>query len=73
MNQVEPHYSEKELCDAISCIAMCIVEAVKHEDKTANQWEEYLNRWNQTMYYPQEILEHMHNVISNSINALNHE
>jgi hypothetical protein len=65
-----PLFSEKELHDAISLTAMCITQAVKDNKFDSTEWQDYLIRWNQQHYYPEETLSHINQVIGQSLNAL---
>ena len=67
----EPLFSEKELHDAISCVAMCITQAIKTKEFiSVDDWMDYLIRWNEQMYYPEETLKHINMCINQSLNAL---
>lgn len=66
----EPLFSEKELHDAISCVAMCITQAIKTREFNADDWMDYLIRWNEQMCYPEETLKHINMCIGQSLNAL---
>lgn len=66
----EPLFSEKELHDAISCVAMCITQAIKTREFNADDWMDYLIRWNEQMFYPETALKHINMCISQSLNTL---
>ena len=66
----EPLFTEKELHDAISCVAMCITQAVKIQEFNSDDWQNYLIRWNEQMCYPETTLKHINMCIGQSLNAL---
>jgi hypothetical protein len=63
-------FTIKELHDAVSCTAMCIVEAIKQGSYTDTDWAEYLLRWNEQMCFPEETLKHINTCIYQSLNRL---
>lgn len=65
-----PLFTEKELHDAISCVAMCITQAAKTQEFNADDWQDYLIRWNEQMFYPETTLKHINMCIGQSLNAL---
>ena len=65
-----PLFSEKELHDAISCVAMCITQAIKTKEFNSADWMYYLIRWNEQMCYPEATLKHINKCIGKSLNAL---
>lgn len=66
----EPLFSMKEVCDAISCVTMCITEASIHGDLNYHDWQEYIQRWCRTSGMPEELQKHMEYVIRVNIEAL---
>ena len=66
----EPLFTEKELHDAISCVAMCITQAAKTQEFNSDDWQDYLIRWNEQMFYPETTLKHINMCIGQSLNAL---
>ena len=65
-----PLFSEQEMYDAISCVAMCITQAIKDGKYDYREWKDYLLRWNQTHHYPEESLNHMLICINNTIKCI---
>lgn len=69
-NEIIPYYSNEEINTVISLTAMCITQAIKENKFDSIEWQDYLLRWNQTHHYPEETLSYIHQVISQSLNAL---
>lgn len=65
-----PLFSKKEMCDAISCIAMCITQAVTTNNLNANDWDDYIGRWCIANNMPDEISEHMSNVLIGNFESI---
>ena len=66
----EPLFSLKETADLMSFVAMVIVEARKKKSIGFKEWSDYIDRWCQTNYIPEEIKSHLHTTIIQALNAL---
>lgn len=68
-----PLFSENELHDAISCVAMCIGESIKQKEFNPTEWQDYLGSWNKTHHYPESTIQHMTWCISQTMKTLGYE
>lgn len=68
--QIIPYFSQEEMEEIISFTGMCIAQAVKDKQFSAEDWNEYLIRWNQSHYYPEEILNHIKQTIRQTLKTL---
>lgn len=66
----EPLFSLKETTDLISFTAMIIVEARKKKSIGFKEWSDYIDRWCEANYMPEEIKSHLYTTIIPALNAL---
>lgn len=66
--KIIPYFSQEEMQEIISFTGMCIAQAVK--DNQAEEWNEYLIRWNQSHHYPEEILNYVEQTIRQTLKTL---
>ena len=66
----EPLFSLKETTDLMSFVAMVIVEARKKKSIGFKEWSDYIDRWCEANYMPEEIKSHLHTTIIQALNAL---
>jgi hypothetical protein len=66
----EPLFSLKEVNDLMSVTASILVEACKKRSTSFKEWSDYIDRWCQANYMPEEIKSHLYEVIIPSLNSL---
>lgn len=71
--RIIPYFSKEEMEEIISFTSMCIARAVKNKQFSVEEWDEYLTRWNQSHYYPEEILDYIKQTICQTLKTLDHE
>lgn len=71
--KIIPYFSNEEMQEIISFTGMCVARAIKDEQFSVEEWDEYLIRWNQSHNYPEEILNHIRQTIDQTLKTLDHE
>lgn len=66
----EPLFSLKEVDDLMSLTATILVEACKKRSTSFKEWSDYINRWCQANYMPEEIKSKLHEIIIPALNTL---
>lgn len=65
-----PLFTEDEMVDAIDLVSTCIVAGVKQGTINSEDWYEYLLKRNNSLLFPEEILNYINLCIVKSIKAL---
>ena len=66
----EPLFSLKETTDLMSFVATILVEARKKRFTSFKEWSDYIDRWCEANYMPEEIKSHLYATIIPALNAL---
>ena len=66
----EPLFSLKEVNDLISLTTTVLVEASKKKLTSFKEWSDYINRWCETNYMPEEIKSALYETIIPALNTL---
>lgn len=69
----EPLFSEHEMIDVIDLISTCIVAGVKQGTINDEDWKEYLLKRNNSLLFPDEMMQYINQCIVKSVKALSHE
>ena len=66
----EPLFSLEEVNDLMSVTASILVEAYKKRSTSFKEWSDYIERWCEANYMPEEIKSNLYETIIPALNTL---